>query len=112
MTTAAPIVVDDGGSDITSYEIWVSTTDSTNAGHQRMSQAYEPDITSLPASRTEYDHTGLRPLTTYYYRVRAVNASTRNDGRSLWSAQGTALTRESVPGTPGQPVDGDPSVQH
>ena len=105
MTADNPPVVNDGGSDITSYEIWVSTTDSAGATETEVA-AFEPDITSLPATRTEYNHTGLRSQNTYYYRVRAVNASTRNDGRSLWSPQGIAMTTQSVPGTPGAPGAG------
>ena len=63
-------------------------------------------ISNLPASRTEFKHSGLTAGAGYYYRIRAVNDAD-GDGTpgeegevSIWSgASETATTRAAVLGT-------------
>ena len=64
---------DTGGADVTSYEVWVGTATVTDAD---AIAALTPTVTGLPSGRTEYINIGLRPLTQYFYRVRARNGST------------------------------------
>lgn len=52
-------------------------------------------IADLPANATTYQSTGLTPATTYYYRVRAVNAI----GPSAYSNAGSAQT-QNIPVPP------------
>jgi len=53
-------------------------------------------IATVPANTTTYSNTGLSPLTTYTYRVRAYNAS----GDSGFSNEASATTLESTPAAP------------
>ena len=106
MTTEVPIVVNDGGSDITSYEIWVGAGTSGNT--QEDIDALTPTISGLPATRTEYEHIGLRPNTPYFYRMRAKNSA--SDGTGPWSLEATVTTRESSSGTPGAPTAEQPTL--
>ena len=93
-----------GGTTITSYEVWVGTemvADDSDLG---------PTVTNLPASRTEYISIGLTASTpgadgtrTYYYRVRARNGSGA-DRVSEWSDEISGATTQSETGTPGAPA--------
>ena len=91
-----------GGTAITSYEVWVGTemvADDSDLG---------PTVTNLPASRNEYISIGLTASTptdtrTYYYRVRARNGSGA-DRVSVWSAEISGATTQSETGTPGAPA--------
>lgn len=87
---------DNGGADITAYEVWVGTTMVADATD------LEPTVTNLPASRTELISIGLSPETTYYYRVRARNGS--GDMRvGAWSEEVSGTTTVTEAGTPGAP---------
>ena len=77
-------VVNDGGSAITSYEIWVGVA---SVEIDTEIDALTPTIKNLAPTRTEYTHTGLKSEVTYYYRVRAVNGASRDDGIGPWSAE-------------------------
>ncbi len=103
MTTDGDPVVDDGGSAITSYDIWVGTTAAEVGDVPNLT----PTITGLPAKRTVYEHTGLRATTEYFYRVRARNAATRDgdDGIGEWSPEASATTTEATAGTPLAPTE-------
>ena len=103
MTTDGDPVVDDGGSAITSYDIWVGTTAAEVGDVPNLT----PTITGLPAKRTVYEHTGLRATTEYFYRVRARNAATRDgdDGIGEWSPEASAMTTEATAGTPLAPTE-------
>ena len=114
----------DGGAAITSYEIQVRTTDDADdaaaanffedGNGNDIQDADEPDasgsilITNLVASRTSFIHDGVRTGVNYFYRVRAVNGSTVNNGKGAWSAGTPAdapiLTTSAAAGTPGVPT--------
>ena len=90
----------DGGADVTSYEIWVGAAAVTDATEIA---ALDPNITNLPATRTEFLHPGLQSVTTYYYRVRARNGS--GSGRvGDWSNEQSGATTATLPGTPEAPT--------
>ena len=100
---SATNTLNDGGAAITTYEIWVGTETSgpTPAVNTATGEdALTATITGLPATRTEYDHLGLRPETAYFYRVRAKNSV----GVGPWSEEATMSTTGSTPGTPGAPA--------
>ncbi|MDQ6915143.1 MAG: fibronectin type III domain-containing protein, partial [Actinomycetota bacterium] len=54
-----------------------------------------PTVTTLPADTTTYSDTGLSPSTTYYYRVKAKNAT----GSSGYSNTSSATTKPPPPST-------------
>ena len=56
------------------------------------SQFSSPQATVLPAATTQHSLTGLSPGTTYYFRVRARNATSESD----WSGPATATTFAAV----------------
>ena len=89
--------INDGGADIASYEIWVGTETETDPD---VIAALTATIAGLPATRTEYEHLGLKSATPFFYRVRARNRV----GVGPWSAEATISTRTSSPGTPGAPA--------
>ena len=108
-------VLNDGGSPITSYQLQVRTG---NAEFQDPDRADEENtgnttISNLPGNRLEYTHSGLKAMTGYYYRIRALN-NADGDSRpgeeatdtgqigeiSLWSAASTvATTSDATLGT-------------
>ncbi|MGV6828553.1 MAG: fibronectin type III domain-containing protein [Flavobacteriales bacterium] len=61
-------------------------------------------VANLPANSTSFSDTGLPENTTYFYKVRARNAS----GKSSWSNKDSATT-QSGGGNTTIVVDGDPS---
>ena len=92
---------DDGGADITSYELQVRSGDPmfmTDVEGAMVENTGNSTITNLPATRTEHTQDGVRDEVMYYYRVRAVNSAGKGD----WSpANDPALTTASAaPGTP------------
>ncbi len=116
-----------GGSPITSYQLRVSANDDANA---RFGPTDTEDavIANLPGTRTEYTHTGLKPLTGYYYSIRALNDADRDgipgedpadantpDSNILeagaWSASSAeATTADTAPGAPATPSNPNLSV--
>ena len=54
------------------------------------------------ASRTKFNHDGVRTGVLYFYRVRAVNSA----GKGTWSPANAAAfsTLTAAPGTPGAPM--------
>ena len=110
-----------GGSPITSYQLRVTTNDDANARFGS-SDTEDAVIANLPGTRTEYTHTGLKPLTGYYYSIRALNdadgdgipgedpadAKTPDSNIlevSAWSASSAeATTADTAPGAPDRPA--------
>ncbi len=91
---------ENGGADITSYEVWVGTSEVTVADEIT---ALKPAVINLPPSRTEYISIGLSATTEYHYRVRARNGA--GDSRvSVWSANQAGTTTASEAGTPEAPT--------
>ena len=91
----------DGGADITSYELQVRSGDpmfTIDQNGDTVENTGNSTITNLPVTRTEHTQDGVRDGVDYYYRVRAVNSA----GKGPWStANATALTTASAaPGTP------------
>ena len=95
-------VLGDGGSDITSYEIWVGSAMLTDSAADDDSDlvnelaALVPTITGVPGTSTEYTNSGLTSDQTYYYRVRARTAV----GESPWSEEQSDMTEPSTMGSP------------
>ena len=63
---------------MTGYEVQVRTVDD---GFDANGDGSDTIIPGLPATRTEYTHSGLRNGVNYFYRVRAVNRF----GKGPWS---------------------------
>ncbi|MDE2975083.1 MAG: fibronectin type III domain-containing protein [Gemmatimonadota bacterium] len=78
---------DSGSSAITDYKIEASKDDTLSWS----------TIDDGRSTQTSYDHSGLDPGDTYYYRVSAIN---RDDSTSGPSNVASATTRAEVPGAP------------
>ena len=78
---------DDGGADVTGYELHVSLDDSENSYSR---------LTSPSASARSHTHSGLQPGTTRYYQLRARNRA----GWSEFSLPASATTLTGVPTAP------------
>jgi predicted phage tail protein len=76
----------DGGAEITGYEIQVLTAAGAQAGA----------IRTAAATATSLTVTGLVNGTAYRLRVRALNAA----GTGAWSGRSVPITPRTVPGTP------------
>jgi titin len=108
----------DGGADITSYQIEVRADEDTGANSftetvdgSEVDKSDNSRISNLPASRTEYKHSGLKAEQGYYYRIRALNDANGNgtpgeEGEvSPWTgATNTISTRAADIGTHGPPT--------
>ena len=82
---------DDGGADISGYELHVST-DGTENSYRR--------LTSPSASARSYTHSSLQPGDQRYYQLRARNRA----GWSEFSQSASAATLTGVPNAPGLTV--------
>ena len=82
---------DDGGADITGYEIHWSADGAENSYRR---------LTSPSGSARSYTNTGLQPGTTRYYQVRARNRA----GLGEFSFPASATTLTGVPAAPGLTV--------
>lgn len=80
----------DASSNETGFQIERSTT--SGSGYTL--------VTTTAANATSFSNTGLTAATTYYYRIRAVNA----DANSLYTAEVSATTSSSVPAAPTSPT--------
>ncbi|MDI6791353.1 MAG: Ig-like domain-containing protein [bacterium] len=63
---------------------------------RKISEGSYTQITTVSTNVTTYDDTGLTPVTTYTYRVRAFNGA----GNSGYSNEDTATTEEAPPNAP------------
>ena len=77
----------DGGAPIVGYRIEVSQDDGNS---------WQLATANSGTSRTEYEHAGLEPATTYRYRVAAINEA----GRGAWSLEAEARTAAVAPDPP------------
>lgn len=91
---------------ISAQEITLSWIDnSTNESGFQIERSSLPGsgfalVTATAANVTSYSNTGCTPNTTYYYRVRATNAS----GNSVYTSVTSSTTPASpLPAAPGQP---------
>jgi len=82
---------DTGGLSITSYRVQRATNSGFSTG------LVETDL-----STTSLNVTGLSPVTTYYFRVRATNSA----GNSSYSSTASQATGITVPGAPATPSTG------
>jgi hypothetical protein len=87
VTWTAPSV--NGGSAVTGYEISWSTAEGFSGD----------EGTIVGSVSSPWSHTGLVNATTYFYRVRAINAV----GAGSWSGA-VAITASGVPDAPGAPA--------
>ncbi len=78
---------DDGGADITGYELHVSINSGVNYSR----------LTSLSATARSYVHRGLKPGDERYYQLRARNRA----GWGEFSGSASAVTLTGVPTAPG-----------
>ncbi len=78
---------DDGGADITGYELQWSADGAENSYSR---------LTSPSASARSYTHSGLQPGTTRHYQLRARNRA----GWGEWSFPASAVTLTGVPAAP------------
>ena len=69
-----------------SYTYSVEVDDDSNFG------SINSSVSSIASSNTSQAITGLSPSTTYYYRVKAVNAQ----GSSVWSSTSAGITTSSA----------------
>ena len=82
---------DDGGADVTGYELHWSASGAENSYAR---------LTSPSASARSYTHSGLQPGTTRYYLLRARNRA----GLGEFSPPASATTLTGVPAAPGLTV--------
>ena len=73
-----------------------ATTAATVQGDDVPDASGSTLITNLVASRTSYVHNGVRTGVDYYYRVRAVNGSTDNEGKGAWSLGNANTVRWAI----------------
>ena len=92
----------DGGAAITSYEIQVRIVNGDFVDNNGDENTGNSLITNLVASRTKFNHDGVRNGVLYFYRVRAVNSA----GMGPWSPANTSgfSTLTAAPGTPDAPT--------